>query len=138
MNNFNHIHFESKWYKKWQQSRSFCSQVNSKKSPYSIMMPPPNVTGALHIGHALTFTLQDVLIRFHRMNNMDTLWQPGTDHAGIATQMVVERMLAKKNIDRRDIGREKFVEKVWEWKNISGNNITDQLKALGSSPDWEK
>ena len=138
MNNFNHIHFESKWYKKWQQSRSFCSQVNSKKSPYSIMMPPPNVTGALHIGHALTFTLQDVLIRFHRMNNMDTLWQPGTDHAGIATQMVVERMLAKKNIDRRDIGREKFLEKVWEWKNISGNNITDQLKALGSSPDWEK
>ena len=102
------------------------------------MMPPPNVTGALHIGHALTFTLQDVLIRFHRMNNMDTLWQPGTDHAGIATQMVAERMLAKKNIDRRDIGREKFVEKVWEWKNISGNNITDQLKALGSSPDWEK
>ena len=138
MNNFKHTYFESKWYKKWEEEGSFCSKVESNKEPYSIMMPPPNVTGSLHIGHALTFTLQDILIRFHRMNGMDTLWQPGTDHAGIATQMVVERQLGKKNINRRDIGREKFVEKVWEWKNVSGNTINDQLKALGSSPDWDK
>ena len=105
MNNFKHTYFESKWYKKWEEEGSFCSKVESNKEPYSIMMPPPNVTGSLHIGHALTFTLQDILIRFHRMNGMDTLWQPGTDHAGIATQMVVERQLGKKNINRRDMKR---------------------------------
>ena len=101
-------------------------------------MPPPNVTGSLHIGHALTFTIQDILIRFHRMQGFDVLWQPGTDHAGIATQMVVERELAKSNITRHSLGREKFVEKVWEWKEKSGGEITNQLKALGTSPDWEK
>ncbi len=138
MTDFNHNEFETKWYKKWETSSEFNSEVNSKKKPYSIMMPPPNVTGSLHIGHALTFTLQDILIRFYRMNNHDVLWQPGTDHAGIATQMVVERMLAKENIDRRNLGRDKFIEKIWEWKKVSGNQITDQLKALGSSPDWTK
>ena len=102
------------------------------------MMPPPNVTGSLHIGHALTFTIQDILIRFHRMQGFDVLWQPGTDHAGIATQMVVERELAKSNITRHDLGREKFVEKVWEWKEQSGGTITNQLRALGASPDWDK
>ncbi|MFL2818699.1 MAG: valine--tRNA ligase [Candidatus Puniceispirillales bacterium] len=129
---------EEKWYKKWLDSGAFSSNSSSTKKPYVIMMPPPNVTGSLHIGHALTFTIQDILIRFHRMQGFDVLWQPGTDHAGIATQMVVERELAKSNITRHRLGREKFVEKVWEWKEKSGGQITNQLKALGTSPDWEK
>ncbi|MDB9772513.1 valine--tRNA ligase [Alphaproteobacteria bacterium] len=129
---------EKKWYKKWLDSGSFSSNNESSKLPYTIMMPPPNVTGSLHIGHALTFTIQDILIRFHRMLGYDVLWQPGTDHAGIATQMVVERELAKKEISRHTLGRDKFIEKVWEWKSRSGGEITKQLRALGASPDWEK
>ena len=129
---------EVKWYKKWLDSGAFASNNKSSKKPYVIMMPPPNVTGSLHIGHALTFTIQDILIRFHRMQGFDVLWQPGTDHAGIATQMVVERELAKNNITRHKLGREKFIEKVWEWKEKYGGEITKQLRALGSSPDWEK
>ena len=129
---------ELKWYKKWLKSGAFASNSSSSKKPYVIMMPPPNVTGSLHIGHALTFTIQDILIRFHRMQGFDVLWQPGTDHAGIATQMVVERELAKSKITRHDLGRDKFVEKVWEWKEQSGGTITNQLRALGASPDWEK
>ena len=129
---------EEKWYKKWLDSGAFSSNSSSTKKPYVIMMPPPNVTGSLHIGHALTFTIQDILIRFHRMQGFDVLWQPGTDHAGIATQMVVERELAKSNLTRHSLGREKFVEKVWEWKEKSGGEITKQLRALGTSPDWEK
>ena len=129
---------EVKWYEKWLKSGAFSSDSSSQKKPYVIMMPPPNVTGSLHIGHALTFTIQDILIRFHRMQGFDVLWQPGTDHAGIATQMVVERELAKSNITRHDLGREKFVEKVWEWKEQSGGTITNQLRALGASPDWDK
>jgi len=129
---------ELKWYKKWLKSGAFASNSSSSKKPYVIMMPPPNVTGSLHIGHALTFTIQDILIRFHRMQGFDVLWQPGTDHAGIATQMVVERELAKSKITRHDLGRDKFLEKVWEWKEQSGGTITNQLRALGASPDWEK
>ena len=129
---------EKKWYKKWLESGAFASDNKSSKLPYVIMMPPPNVTGSLHIGHALTFTIQDILIRFHRMLGYDVLWQPGTDHAGIATQMVVERELAKSDITRHSLGREKFIEKVWEWKEHSGGEITKQLRALGASPDWEK
>ena len=129
---------EVKWYKKWLESGAFASNNISPKKPYVIMMPPPNVTGSLHIGHALTFTIQDILIRFNRMQGFDVLWQPGTDHAGIATQMVVERELAKSNLTRHSLGREKFVEKVWEWKEKSGGEITNQLRALGASPDWEK
>jgi valyl-tRNA synthetase len=102
------------------------------------MMPPPNVTGSLHMGHALTFTLQDLLIRYHRMAGRDVLWQPGTDHAGIATQMVVERQLAEKNINRRDLGRDGFVEKIWEWKAESGGMIHKQLRRLGASADWQR
>ena len=120
------------------ESGAFASNNESPKEPYVIMMPPPNVTGSLHIGHALTFTIQDILIRFHRMQGLDVLWQPGTDHAGIATQMVVERELAKSNLTRHGLGREKFVEKVWEWKEKSGGEIINQLRALGASPDWEK
>ncbi len=130
--------FEARWYKAWQESGAFASDLSSDKTPYTIMMPPPNVTGSLHIGHALTFTLQDILIRFHRMIGRDVLWQPGTDHAGIATQMVVERMLGEEGIDRRDLGRDKFIERVWQWVEQSGGTISRQLRSLGASPDWER
>ncbi|MBX2830761.1 MAG: valine--tRNA ligase [Rhodospirillales bacterium] len=129
---------ESRLYDKWEKSGAFACDTASKADPYVIMMPPPNVTGSLHMGHALTFTLQDILVRYNRMNGKDTLWQPGTDHAGIATQMVVERQLGEQNVTRHDLGREKFVEKVWEWKEKSGGTITNQLRRLGASPDWER
>ncbi|MGE5515940.1 MAG: valine--tRNA ligase [Bacteroidota bacterium] len=129
---------EPKHYERWEQSGSFAAHTDSSKPPYTIMMPPPNVTGSLHMGHALTFTLQDVLIRYHRMIGRDALWQPGTDHAGIATQMVVERQLEAQKITRHDLGRDKFIERVWEWKAESGGTITRQLRRLGASPDWAK
>ena len=129
---------ESRWYDQWLSSGYFACEPNSDKSTYTIMMPPPNVTGNLHMGHALTFTLQDLLIRYHRMTGRDTLWQPGTDHAGIATQMVVERQLAAQNISRRDLGRDAFIDKVWEWKAESGGMIHKQLQRLGASPDWDR
>lgn len=123
---------------KWQEKNLFACHPKSNKPPFSIVIPPPNVTGNLHIGHALNYTLQDVMCRFKRMMGFDVLWQPGTDHAGIATQMVVERMLAKEGISRHDLGREKFLEKVWEWKAKSGGQIVHQLKRLGSSCDWSR
>lgn len=129
---------EPKHYERWEQSGAFAAHTDSPKPPYTIMMPPPNVTGSLHMGHALTFTLQDVLIRYHRMIGRDALWQPGTDHAGIATQMVVERQLEAEKVTRHDLGREKFIERVWEWKAESGGTITTQLRRLGASPDWPK
>lgn len=129
---------EARWYDMWDQSGHFACDPSSSNTPYTIMMPPPNVTGSLHMGNALTFTLQDLLIRYHRMNGRDTLWQPGTDHAGIATQMVVERKLAAENINRRDLGRDGFIDKVWEWKAESGGMIQNQLKRLGASPDWAR
>ena len=129
---------EEKFYKRWEKSGGFSADPGSSKKPYTIMMPPPNVTGSLHMGHGLTFSLQDILIRYHRKTGRDTLWQPGTDHAGIATQMVVERQLAEDGVSRQDLGRSKFLEKVWEWKNESGGTITEQLRSLGSSPDWER
>ena len=129
---------ERHWYEKSESSGVFACDPSSEKTPYTIMMPPPNVTGSLHMGHALTFTLQDVLIRYHRMRGFDALWQPGMDHAGIATQMVVERQLAEKDISRRDLGREAFVEKVWEWKAESGGTILHQQKHIGVSADWER
>ena len=110
-----------------------------RREPYCIVIPPPNVTGSLHMGHALNNTLQDVLCRFERMRGKDVLWQPGTDHAGIATQLVVERqMMERQEPDRRKIGREKFVEKVWAWKAESGGTIINQLKRLGASCDWSR
>src|SRR5205809_6766085 len=111
---------ESRRYELWERSGAFGADPDSDKPPYAIMMPPPNVTGSLHMGHALTFTLQDVLVRYQRMQGRDVLWQPGTDHAGIATQMVVERNLAAEGKKRTDLGRDKFIEKVWEWKEQSG------------------
>jgi valyl-tRNA synthetase len=129
---------EKKWNAKWLDSGLFSAADTSDKPPYSIVIPPPNVTGALHIGHALNHTLQDILIRYKRMDGYNALWMPGLDHAGIATQNVVERQLLKKNIDRRELGREKFIEKVWEWKKQSGGTIVNQQKKLGESCDWER
>ena len=129
---------EANWYDTWLDSGHFACAPQSTATPYTIMMPPPNVTGSLHMGHALTFTLQDLLTRYHRMAGRDVLWQPGTDHAGIATQMVVERQLAEQNIDRRDLGRDAFIEKVWEWKAESGGEIHKQLCRLGASADWQR
>jgi valyl-tRNA synthetase len=129
---------EEKHYRLWEESGAFAADTRSNAKPYTIMMPPPNVTGSLHMGHALTFTVQDVLVRYNRMRRRDALWQPGTDHAGIATQMVVERNLAKDGKTRHDFGRESFIDKVWEWKAESGGTITRQLRRLGASPDWAK
>jgi valyl-tRNA synthetase len=127
---------EEKWYRVWNDAGAFKPQGQGK--PFTIVIPPPNVTGALHMGHALNNTLQDVLIRFKRLQGYRTLWQPGTDHAGIATQSVVEKQLAKEGIKRQDLGREKFVAKVWEWKNEYGDRIVNQLMRLGYSCDWSK
>src|SRR5271163_1695859 len=130
---------ESRLYAKWEASGVFAPKDDPEAQPYSIVIPPPNVTGSLHIGHALNNTLQDVLVRFQRMRGRAALWLPGTDHAGIATQMVVERQLAESgNIGRRELGREAFVEKVWEWKARSGGQIVRQLRRLGASCDWSR
>ncbi|MDC0453189.1 valine--tRNA ligase [Alphaproteobacteria bacterium] len=133
---FDFLEDEKNIYSDWEKSDSFKSKKS--KESYSIMMPPPNVTGSLHMGHALTFTIQDILIRYHRMQGKEVLWQAGTDHAGIATQMVVERKLSEQGIDRRTLGREKFIEKVWEWKKESGGSINNQLRRLGASADWSR
>ncbi|MGP0172444.1 valine--tRNA ligase [Pseudomonas sp. NCHU5208] len=127
---------ESNWYQTWEKNNYFAPQGHGE--PYTIMIPPPNVTGSLHMGHGFNNAIMDALIRFRRMQGRNTLWQPGTDHAGIATQMVVERQLAAQGIGRHDLGREKFLEKVWEWKNQSGGTITRQIRRLGSSVDWSR
>ena len=129
---------EKKHYRAWEASHAFRAEVTSSKRPYVIMMPPANVTGSLHVGHAFTFTLQDILIRFHRMRGRDALWQPGTDHAGIATQMVVERQLEAEGMARDKLGREAFLKRVWEWKGQSGGTILRQLRRLGASADWSR
>ncbi len=129
---------EAKLYDRWEAAGVFAADVESDAAPYTIIMPPPNVTGSLHIGHALTFAIQDMLIRYHRMRGRDALWQPGTDHAGIATQMVVERNLAAEGKTRHDLGREKFVETVWDWRAQSGGTIMRQLRMLGASADWPR
>ena len=125
-------------YKKWEDSGFFKSNPDSKKEPYCIMIPPPNVTGTLHMGHGFQNTLMDALIRYKRMSGFDVLWQVGVDHAGIATQMVVERQLEIDGITKESLGRDKFEKKVWEWKENSGNKITKQLRRLGASPDWSR
>jgi valyl-tRNA synthetase len=127
---------ETSWYQTWEQNHYFAPQGSGE--PYTIMIPPPNVTGSLHMGHGFNNSIMDCLIRFRRMQGRNTLWQPGTDHAGIATQMVVERQLAAEGIGRHDLGREKFLEKVWEWKEQSGGTITRQIRRLGSSVDWSR
>ncbi|MDC0876426.1 valine--tRNA ligase [Candidatus Pelagibacter sp.] len=131
-----HSDVEDKIYSYWEKNELFKPKENTKK--FSIVIPPPNVTGSLHMGHALNNSIQDLLVRYHRMNNYETLWQPGTDHAGIATQALVERKLSSENIDKNKIGREKFIEKVWEWKEQYGDIIINQLKKLGCSCDWSR
>ncbi len=129
---------EQKIYKKWEDNGLLKAKEDTSKPVFSLVMPPPNVTGSLHMGHALDDSLPDVVLRYKRMKGYDVLWQPGMDHAGIATQMVVERELAKDNISKHDLGREKFIEKVWEWKEKSGGQIVNQLRRLGVSADWSR
>jgi valyl-tRNA synthetase len=129
---------EEKWYAVWEQAGFFRANENSPKPHYSIVIPPPNVTGVLHMGHALNNTLQDILCRWKRMTGHEVLWMPGTDHAGIATQNVVEKQLAGEGKDRHELGREKFIERVWQWREESGGQIINQLKRLGASCDWER
>ena len=128
---------EERWYKNWEERGWFKPNKQNHDNPYCIMIPPPNVTGSLHMGHGFNNTIMDTLIRYNRMCSRSTLWQPGTDHAGIATQMVVERQLEKQNKTRHDLGRENFIKKIWEWKKESGDAISMQLRRLGSSLDWE-
>ncbi len=129
---------EEKWYSEWEEKGYFHASVPSSKPAYSIVIPPPNITGVLHMGHALNNTLQDILCRWKRMSGYNVLWMPGTDHAGIATQNVVERQLAAEGKDRHEIGREDFIERVWQWKSESGGKIIGQLKRLGASCDWQR
>ena len=133
---------EDKYYQIWSQRGYFeidgNKDIAKEDKTFTIMMPPPNVTGSLHIGHALTFTLQDIIVRYKRMDGYKTLWQPGTDHAGIATQNVVEKQLLNEGIKKEDLGREEFLKRVWKWKEKSGNIIVYQLKKLGISPAWSR
>ena len=134
-NKYNPLEIEQKWYDRWENENIF--SPSGEGDPYCIMIPPPNVTGTLHMGHAFQVTLMDILCRYHRMLGFKTLWQAGTDHAGIATQMVVERKLTAQGISRTDLGREKFIDQVWDWKSQSGDIITKQLRRMGASLDWE-
>jgi len=135
---FNFKEIDDKWGKYWEENDCFHGKANPKKKPYSIVIPPPNVTGILHMGHALNNTLQDIIIRYKRMCGFETLWMPGTDHAGIATQNVVEKQLAKENKTRQEVGREAVLERLWVWKKQYGDTIIHQLKKLGSSCDWAR
>ena len=125
-------------YKNWENSGFFEAKPDESKEPFCIMIPPPNVTGTLHMGHGFQNTLMDALVRYKRMSGFDTLWQVGVDHAGIATQMVVERQLEIEGLTREGIGREEFEKRVWSWKEKSGNKITQQLRRLGASVDWSR
>jgi valyl-tRNA synthetase len=129
---------EEKWYTYWLEKGYFQAELGSPKEPFSIVIPPPNITGSLHMGHALNNTLQDILVRFQRMRGCNCLWMPGTDHAGIATQNVVEKELAKEGLDRHQLGRDEFIKRVWEWKKKYGRVIINQLKKLGASCDWSR
>ena len=135
---YNHKIVEKKIYSLWEKKKCFKPIKNKKNKKFVIVIPPPNVTGNLHMGHALNNSIQDLLIRYHRNKGVETLWQPGTDHAGIATQLVVEKQLNKKSIKKQDLGRNKFINEIWKWKRKSGNAITLQLKKLGSSCDWSR
>src|SRR5690625_752397 len=128
---------EQRIYQTWEKAGYFAPSGQGEQ-PYCIVIPPPNVTGTLHMGHAFQDTIMDVLIRYHRMRGDNTLWQPGTDHAGIATQMVVERQLNQQGKTRHDLGRAAFIDKVWEWKELSGGTILQQLRRMGASADWSR
>ncbi|WP_150429510.1 valine--tRNA ligase [Dechloromonas sp. CZR5] len=136
---FEPVDIERRWYPAWEGQNYFAAGVDGdKQDNFCILLPPPNVTGTLHMGHGFNQTIMDALTRYYRMRGHNTLWQPGTDHAGIATQIVVERQLDAQGISRHDLGREKFLEKVWEWKEYSGNTITQQMRRMGTSPDWTR
>src|SRR5690554_1887104 len=136
---FNPSAFEQALYQQWESKGYFKPHGDTRKDAYSIMIPPPNVTGSLHMGHAFQDSIMDTLIRYQRMLGKNTLWQVGTDHAGIATQMVVERKIAaEEGKSRHDYGRESFIDKIWEWKKESGGTITRQLRRLGASVDWDR
>ena len=129
---------EQKWYAEWISHGLFNAEINPDAKAFSIVIPPPNVTGSLHVGHAFDHTFQDIMCRTKRMEGYSVLWLPGTDHAGIATQNVVEKDLAKNGISRYDLGRDEFVKKVWEWKKVYGSRIIEQMKRLGNSCDWRR
>ncbi|UCG07791.1 MAG: class I tRNA ligase family protein, partial [Desulfobacterales bacterium] len=129
---------EQRWYDFWEKEKLFAAEDESPHKSFSIVIPPPNVTGVLHMGHALNNTLQDILCRYRRLRGDNVLWMPGTDHAGIATQNVVEKALSEQGTDRHQLGREKFIEAVWEWREKYGSAITNQLKRLGASCDWDR
>ena len=129
---------EAKLYEKWCDNKYFHAEVDRSKKPFTTVMPPPNITGKLHMGHALDNTLQDILIRFKRMQGYEALWVPGTDHASIATEAKVVEKLRAEGISKEDIGREKFLEHVWDWKKQYGGRIVEQLKKIGSSCDWDR
>ncbi len=136
--NYNPKEIEQTNYQNWEESNKFACGNTESAEKFAVMLPPPNVTGTLHMGHGFQMTLMDILTRYNRMNGKDTLWQPGTDHAGIATQMLVERQLNADGISRHDLGRESFLDKVWAWKEQSGGTITKQMRRIGASPDWER
>jgi valyl-tRNA synthetase len=138
---FEPAQIESKWYARWEASGAFKPSGHDDKSrgePYCILLPPPNITGTLHMGHAFQQTVMDMLVRYQRMRGMNTLWQVGTDHAGIATQKIVENQLAVEDKTRHDLGREAFVERVWKWKEESGSTITNQMRRIGTAADWSR
>ena len=135
---YDHSDVESRLYEKWEKKGYFHAEANPEKKPYCIVMPPPNITGKLHMGHALDNTLQDSIIRYKRMNGYETLWLPGTDHASIATEVKIVTEMAKEGIDKRDIGREAFLKRAWEWRREYGGTIVKQLRKMGSSCDWER
>src|SRR5262249_25073870 len=130
---------EPKWYRFWMEQEFFHAEAQAQKTPYSISIPPPNVTGSLHIGHALGGTVQDILIRWRRMRAENAMWVPGTDHAGISTHIVIERVIQRdEGKSRRDLGRDEFLRRVWEWKATYGDRIIEQLKTMGFSLDWPR
>ena len=135
---YNPRDIEDRLYHKWEEKKYFHAEVDKTKKPFTIVIPPPNITGKLHMGHAFDQTLQDILIRWKRMQGYNALWQPGTDHASIATEVRITNELKKQGIDKRELGREKFLEKAWEWKKEYGGTIVSQLKKLGSSCDWDR
>ena len=136
--NYNPKDIEDRLYTKWVNKKYFHAEVNPDKKPYTIVIPPPNITGQLHMGHALDNTLQDIIIRFKRMQGFEALWLPGTDHASIATEAKIVESMREEGISKEDIGREKFLERAWDWKKQYGGRIVSQLKKMGSSCDWDR
>ncbi|MBQ1895626.1 MAG: class I tRNA ligase family protein, partial [Clostridia bacterium] len=135
---YNPSEVEDRIYASWLEGKYFHANLDESKKPYTIVIPPPNITGQLHMGHALDNTLQDILIRYHRMKGFDTLWLPGTDHASIATEAKIVEALKAEGITKQDLGREAFLERAWDWKKQYGGRIVEQLKKLGSSCDWDR